>query len=80
MTVRTVAHCEKKSCTRVLIDGPSAEHELVLRGRLEGQAPDIDPAVYLTDCDPSNFAAGQFLEAEIVGARDYDLLARPLVA
>ena len=65
---------------RVLIDGPSAEHELVLRGRLEGQAPDIDPAVYLTDCDPSNFAAGQFLEAEIVGARDYDLLARPLVA
>ena len=63
---------------RVLIDGPSAEHELVLRGRLEGQAPDIDPAVYLTDCDPSNFAAGQFVEAEIVGARDYDLLARPL--
>jgi ribosomal protein S12 methylthiotransferase len=65
---------------RLLIDGPSAEHELVLRGRLEGQAPDIDPAVYLTDCDPSNFSAGQFLEAEIVGARDYDLLARPLVA
>jgi ribosomal protein S12 methylthiotransferase len=65
---------------RVLIDGPSAEHELVLRGRLEGQAPDIDPAVYLTDCDPSTLAAGQFVEAEIVGARDYDLLARPLVA
>src|SRR5215471_17984480 len=65
---------------RVLIDGPSAEHELILRGRLEGQAPDIDPAVYLTDCDPSNFAAGQFVEAEIVGARDYDLLARPVVA
>ena len=36
----------------VLIDGPSAEHELVLQGRLEGQAPDIDPVVYLTDCDP----------------------------
>jgi len=65
---------------RVLIDGPSAEHELVLRGRLEGQAPDIDPAVYLTDCDPSTFAAGQFVEAEIVGAREYDLLARPLGA
>jgi len=65
---------------RVLIDGPSAEHELVLRGRLEGQAPDIDPAVYLTDCDPSTFAAGQFVDAEIVGAREYDLLARPLGA
>ena len=65
---------------RLLIDGPSAEHELVLRGRLEGQAPDIDPVVYLTDCDPSDFHAGQFLQAEIVGSSDYDLLARPLVA
>ena len=65
---------------RLLIDGPSAEHELVLRGRLEGQAPDIDPVVYLTDCDPSDFHAGQFLQAEIVGSRDYDLLARPLAA
>ena len=25
-----------------MIDGPSPEHELVLQGRLEGQAPDID--------------------------------------
>ena len=64
---------------RLLVDGPSAEHELVLRGRLEGQAPDIDPVVYLTDCDPE-FSAGQFLWAEIVGSRDYDLLARPLAA
>ena len=29
---------------RLLVDGPSAEHELVLRARLEGQAPDIDSA------------------------------------
>ena len=62
---------------RLLIDGPSAEHELVLRGRLEGQAPDIDPLVYLTDCDPSEMAPGQFLEAEIVSSTDYDLIARP---
>jgi hypothetical protein len=34
--------------------------------------------VYLTDCDPSEFTAGQFLSAEIVGSKDYDLLARPL--
>ncbi|HEY6360871.1 MAG TPA: 30S ribosomal protein S12 methylthiotransferase RimO, partial [Vicinamibacterales bacterium] len=33
---------------RLLVDGPSPEHELVLRARLEGQAPDIDPVVYLT--------------------------------
>ena len=43
---------------RVLVDGPSPEHELVLQGRLEGQAPDIDPVVYLTDCDPSGLRAG----------------------
>jgi ribosomal protein S12 methylthiotransferase len=64
--------------TRLVVDGPSAEHELVLRGRLEGQAPDIDPLVYLTDCDPSELSAGQFIDVEITGARDYDLLARPL--
>ena len=63
---------------RLLIDGPSADHELVLRARLEGQAPDIDPFVYLTDCDPSELSAGQFVTAEIVGSRDYDLIARPL--
>jgi ribosomal protein S12 methylthiotransferase len=63
---------------RLLIDGPAAEHELVLRARMEGQAPDIDPLVYLTECDPAEFTAGQFIEAEIVGSRGYDLLARPL--
>jgi ribosomal protein S12 methylthiotransferase len=62
----------------VLIDGPAAEHDLVLRGRLEGQAPDIDPQVYLTDCDPSAFSPGQFVQAEVVASRAYDLLARPL--
>lgn len=62
---------------RLLVDGPSSEHELVLRARLEGHAPDIDPVVYLTDCDPSGFHAGQFIQAEIVGNREYDLLARP---
>jgi ribosomal protein S12 methylthiotransferase len=64
--------------TRVLVDGPAAEHELVLRGRLEGQAPDIDPLVYLTECDPSALQAGQFVDAEVVGSRGYDLLARPI--
>jgi ribosomal protein S12 methylthiotransferase len=63
---------------RVLVEGPSAEHDLVLRGRLEGQAPDIDPLVYLTDCDPAELTAGTFIQAEIVGSRGYDLLVRPL--
>ena len=65
---------------RMVVDGPSSEHELVMRGRLEGQAPDIDPVVYLTDCDPSEFSAGSFIDAEIVGSREYDLIARPTSA
>jgi ribosomal protein S12 methylthiotransferase len=65
---------------RLLVEGPSSEHDLVLRARLEGHAPDIDPVVYLTDCDPSDFSAGQFIQAEIVGSRDYDLLATPACA
>ena len=62
---------------RVLVDGASSEHELVLQGRLEGQAPDIDPVVYLTDCDPSAFGRGDLIRARIVGAQGYDLLATP---
>jgi ribosomal protein S12 methylthiotransferase len=65
---------------RLLVDGPAAEHDLVLRARTEGQAPDIDPIVYLTDADPSALSSGQFISAEIVGSREYDLVARPLLA
>ena len=62
---------------RLLVDGPASEHDLVLRARLEGQAPEIDPCVYLTECDPSEIPTGGFITAEIVGSRDYDLVARP---
>jgi ribosomal protein S12 methylthiotransferase len=61
-----------------VVDGPSADHELVLRARLASQAPEIDASVYLTDCDPSTYRPGDFVEVEIVGARDYDLIARPV--
>ena len=64
--------------TRLVVDGVSPEHELVLQGRLPGQAPEIDPVVYLTDCDPSAFPAGGFVDVEIVGAEGYDLVARPI--
>jgi ribosomal protein S12 methylthiotransferase len=62
----------------VLIDGPSAEHELVLQGRLEGHAPEIDPMVFLTNCGAEDYRAGQLIRTRIVGARDYDLVAEPL--
>ena len=63
---------------RVLVDGPSAEHELALQGRLEGQAPEIDPVVYLTDVDPSAVAAGDLIRARIVAVNGYDLVAAPV--
>jgi ribosomal protein S12 methylthiotransferase len=63
----------------VLLDGPSPEHEMVLQGRIEGQAPDIDSVVYLTDCDPSQHEPGDLIRARIVAARGYDLVAAPLL-
>ena len=63
---------------RVMIDGPSPEHELVLQGRLQGQAPEIDPIVVLTDCDPAAYSMGDLIQARIVGAREYDVVATPI--
>ena len=63
---------------RLVIDGHSPEHELVLVGRLPSQAPEIDPIVYLTDCDPSDFPTGSMIDVQIVGSQDYDLIARPV--
>jgi len=62
----------------VLVDGPSPEHDLVLQGRLEGQAPDIDAVVYLTDCDPEAYRPGDLVRTRIVGARGYDVVAAPI--
>ena len=62
---------------RVLVDGPADDNRLVMRGRLASQAPDIDAAVYLTECDPSLIRAGEVIDALVVGAKDYDLIARP---
>jgi len=65
--------------TRVLVDGLSPDHDLVLKARLASQAPDIDASVFLDQCDPSSLCPGDFVEVEIVGARGYDLIARPVL-
>jgi ribosomal protein S12 methylthiotransferase len=64
---------------RVLVDGPSPDHELVLKARLATQAPDIDASVFLDECDPSSVRPGDFVEVEVVGARGYDLIGRPVL-
>jgi ribosomal protein S12 methylthiotransferase len=79
---RRVRSAQKRrigSRVRVLIDGASSDHEWVLRGRLPSQAPEIDPQVFLTDCDPAALTTGSIVDAEIVAACEYDLVARPLL-
>jgi len=78
---RIVARAQRQRLgqhVRLMVDGPSPEHELVFQGRLQGQAPDIDPVVYLTDCDAGTLESGQLIDARITGSRGYDLVARPL--
>jgi ribosomal protein S12 methylthiotransferase len=78
---RIVTRAQKRRVgarVQVMVDGPSPEHELVWRGRLAGQAPEIDPVVYFTDANPETLRPGALLQAEIVGSREYDLVVRPL--
>jgi ribosomal protein S12 methylthiotransferase len=55
----------------VLVEGPSDEHELVMKGRHPGQAPDIDGSVYLSEGEAS---PGQIRRVRVVQASDWDLV------
>jgi ribosomal protein S12 methylthiotransferase len=61
----------------VMVDGPSPDHGLVVQGRLEGQAPEIDAVVYLTDVSPDEAKPGQLVRGRVVGARGYDVIVSP---
>ncbi len=78
---RIVARAQRRRIgqrVRVLVDGPAPEHGLVVRGRTAAQAPDIDSCVYLTGVDPAGAGPGRLLDAVVVDARGYDLVAEPL--
>jgi ribosomal protein S12 methylthiotransferase len=55
----------------VLVEGASEEHDLVMKGRHAGQAPEIDGQVYLSggECAP-----GEMRSVRISQASDYDLV------
>jgi ribosomal protein S12 methylthiotransferase len=59
----------------VLVEGPSEEHELVMKGRHAGQAPDIDGSVYLSEGEAH---AGQMRRVRIEQASDWDLVGELL--
>jgi ribosomal protein S12 methylthiotransferase len=58
-----------------LVEGPSEQHELVMRGRHAGQAPEIDGELIFTE---SAVRIGEVRRVRVVGASDYDVLARAL--
>jgi ribosomal protein S12 methylthiotransferase len=55
----------------VLIDGPSEESNLLLEGRHEGLAPEIDGVVYINDGKAN---PGDLVKVEITDAATYDLV------
>lgn len=68
----------KGETIRVMVDGPVPDMPMAFQGRLEGQAPEIDAIVYLSECDPDVVVSGQVIDAVITGAKDYDLIATAL--
>jgi ribosomal protein S12 methylthiotransferase len=57
----------------VLVEGPHPESELLLKGRLAGQAHEIDGSVLIND---GSAEAGTFVNCEITEAHPYDLVGR----
>ncbi len=49
----------------------SVDHDGRGRGRFYGQAPDIDSVCLISNCSAR---PGRFIDVQVVGARDYDLL------
>ncbi len=62
---------------KVLLEGKSRRSDLLLEGRIESQAPEIDGSVLINDM-PEDCAArpGDFVTVEITETADYDLIGR----
>ena len=59
-----------------MIEGEHEETELLIQGRHEGQAPDIDGKVIINDLDGKNIEVGELVYVEITEVLDYDLVGR----
>jgi ribosomal protein S12 methylthiotransferase len=58
----------------VLMEGPSQESELLLQGRLESQAPEIDGVCIINDSEAGPVHAGEFRVIRITQELEHDLL------
>src|SRR5262245_15098347 len=61
---------------RVLLEGRSNESDLLLQGRMETQAPDIDGHVLINDTDDRTPVVGEFYDVEITESLEYDLIGK----
>jgi ribosomal protein S12 methylthiotransferase len=67
------------SIVEVMLEGPSEETDLLWEARTQAHAPEIDGKLFINDLgDHDTPEPGQFFQAEIVEAHDYDLVARLL--
>jgi len=57
----------------VLVEGPSADSELVWQARLSTQAPEIDGVCYISDPGERPLRAGEIRRLRVTEAHDYDL-------
>jgi len=65
------------SRVRVLLEGTSKESDLLLEGRMESQAPEIDGSVLINDVPAGiDVRPGDFVTVEITEAHEYDLVGR----
>jgi len=62
----------------LLVEGPSRETDLLLQGRLESQAPEIDGVVLINDGAVQDVRPGDIRPVEITEAQDCDLVGRLL--
>ena len=60
---------------KVLVEGHHQETDLLLRGRHQGQAPDVDGNVIINDTGGLPLKVGDFVQATVVDGHHYDLVA-----
>jgi ribosomal protein S12 methylthiotransferase len=60
----------------VLLEGTSDESELLLKGRMETQAPDIDGHVLINDTGERRVQTGEFYQVEITDSLEYDVIGK----
>jgi ribosomal protein S12 methylthiotransferase len=66
--------------TPVLVEGPSADTDLLWQARMPGQAPEIDGTVLINDFEGGEPKPGQMRLLRITEAHDYDLIGTLLAS